>query len=145
MKVVMLTDSSLHLLAISSPVYQNVYRASVTRRLVLQSTLLVETPHQREGRLTTPSVEDELLKLVDVDRGKPNQDGREAGIVWLCEELARARSEQDFLLGEVVYPDGDDVQIGYSRLLWMNPFHPDPDDTFALAVIVHGKRDAITV
>ena len=105
--------------------------------------LLVETPHERGRRLTPPGVEEQLLELVDADGGEPNQDGREAGIVRLGEELARASSEQHVLLGEVVDPDGNDVQVGHARLLRVDPFHPDPGYTFALAFVVHGKRDAI--
>ncbi len=110
------------------------------QKIDLSFTLLVETPHQRGGCLTPPGVEDELLELVAVDRGEPNQDGREAVIVRLGEERARASSEQHVLLGEVAYPDGDDVQIGHARLFRMDTFHPDPGNTFALAVIVDPER-----
>jgi len=54
--------------------------------------LFVETPHQRAWRLTAPGVADQLLEIVDVDGRKPNQDGREADIVRLGEELTRVSS-----------------------------------------------------
>jgi hypothetical protein len=53
--------------------------------------------------------------------------------------------ERQHLLGEVADPDGEDAQVGHARLLGMDAFHPDPGDPFALAIVVHGKRDAIIV
>jgi hypothetical protein len=114
-------------------------------RCVSQSALLIETPHQRGRRLTAPRVAEQFLELVDVDRGKSDQDGQEAVVVRLGEERTRASGEQHVLLGEVADSDGEDAQVGHTRLLRMNAFHPDPGDTFALALVGDGKRDAIIV
>ena len=67
--------------------------AELQSRLALHSTRLVETPHQRGGRLTPPGVEEQLFELIDVEGGKPYQDGREAVIVWLGEERVRAKCD----------------------------------------------------
>ena len=103
-------------------------------RLALHAALLVEAPHQRGGRLTAPGVADQPLKLVDVDGGKPNQDGWEAVVVRLGEEHTRASGEQHVLLGEVADSDGEDAEVGHARLLRMHALHPDPGDSFALAL-----------
>src|SRR5438132_2897604 len=91
--------------------------------------------NQRPRRLTTPGVNEELFELVKVDQGESDEDGREAVVVRLGEELLLVECEQRLLVELAGDADRHHVGPRNFRLLRLDALIPRPNEPLLLALV----------
>src|SRR5438132_3219414 len=99
--------------------------------------------NQRPRRLTTPGINDELFELVKVDQGESDEDGREAVVVRLGEELLRVECEQRLLVELAGDADRHHVGPRNFRLLRLDALIPRPNEPLLLALVANGEGEMI--